>query len=228
MRACRLQAFENFIVFINTHTHSQIYDAKIEVVNLDMNAFEKPNHYSYGLHPWYIEAGTAEDKLRVLSMKVHEKRCLAVGECGLDKLSKVDFGLQEKVFVEQIRIANEAKKPLIIHCVKAFNELINCLNLNGNEMPVIVHGFNNNENIARIMVNEGLYFSFGKALLGYDSNASKAIRNVGRKNFFLETDDADISIKYIYRKASELLGVDEEIIKEQIKANFERVFKITL
>lgn len=190
-----------------------------------MGSTDKPNHYSYGIHPWYIEKDTYEDQLRELKIMVHEKRCLAIGECGLDKLSKVDFELQEEVFVEQIKIANYIQKPLIVHCVKAFNELINCLNLNDNTVPVIVHGFNNNENIARILVNEGLYFSFGKALLGYESNAAKAIKNVGRKNFFLETDDADISIKYIYKKASELLGIDEEIIKQQLQGNFEKVFK---
>lgn len=212
-------------MFINTHIHSQLYDAKLELVNLGMGSTDKPNHYSYGIHPWYIEKDTYEDQLRELKIMVHEKRCLAIGECGLDKLSKVDFELQEEVFVEQIKIANYIQKPLIVHCVKAFNELINCLNLNDNTVPVIVHGFNNNENIARILVNEGLYFSFGKALLGYESNAAKAIKNVGRKNFFLETDDADISIKYIYKKASELLGIDEEIIKQQLQGNFEKVFK---
>ncbi|MBL7931880.1 MAG: TatD family hydrolase [Bacteroidia bacterium] len=215
-------------MFINTHTHKQLYDAKIELVNLDLGNREKPNYYSYGLHPWFIEKDTHLACLQELRIAVHEKRCLAVGECGLDKLSKVDFELQQEVFVAQIKIANEVKKPLIIHCVKAFNELVNCLNLNDNKVPVIVHGFNNNENIARILVNEGMHFSFGKALLGYDSNAAKAIKNVGRKNFFLETDDAEISIKYIYRKASEILGIDEEIIKEQMKANFQEVFNFKL
>ena len=215
-------------MFINTHTHAQLYDAKIELVNLDIGIPDKPNHYSYGLHPWYIEKETYLDKLDNLKIVAHEKRCLAIGECGLDKLSKVDFELQEEVFVEQIKIANLINKPIIVHCVKAFNELINCLNLNDNKVPVIIHGFNNNENIARVLVNEGLYFSFGKALLGYESNAAKAIKNVGRKNFFLETDDADISIKYIYKKATELLGVDEEIIKQQLQSNFETVFKMKL
>ncbi len=215
-------------MFINTHTHLQLYDAKIELVNLHVDSTEKANLYSYGLHPWYLDNETYEAQLGKLEVIAHEKRCIAIGECGLDKLSKVDFAFQEKVFVEQIKIANKINKPLIIHCVKAFNELINCLNLNDNKVPVIVHGFNNNENIARVMVNEGYYFSFGKALLGYESNAAKAIKNVGRKNFFLETDDADLSIKYVYRKAAEILGVDEEIIKQQIQSNFETVFKMQL
>lgn len=215
-------------MFINTHTHAQLYDAKIEVVNLPVYAIEKPNYYSYGLHPWHIKKETCFEELEKLQHLVYEKRCLAVGECGLDKLSTVDFNLQQEIFIEQVKIANEVKKPLIIHCVKAFNELINCLNHNDNKVPVVVHGFNNNENIARVMVNEGYYFSFGKALLGYDSNAAKAIINVGRKNFFLETDDADLSIKYVYKKASELLGIEEEIIKQQLQSNFENVFKLKL
>jgi len=212
---------KNLTVFINTHTHIQLYDAKIELVNLHIDSTERANLYSYGLHPWYLDKETYEEQLGKLEVIAHEKRCMAIGECGLDKLSKVDFDFQEKVFIEQIKIANKINKPLIIHCVKAFNELINCLNLNDNKVPVIVHGFNNNENIARVMVNEGYYFSFGKALLGYESNAAKAIKNVGRKNFFLETDDADLSIKYVYRKAAELLGIDEE-------SNFETVFKVKL
>jgi TatD DNase family protein len=127
-----------------------------------------------------------------------------------------------------VQLANEVGKPLIIHCVKAFNELLNTLNQMDNKVPVIVHGFNNNENIARLLSDAGCYLSFGKALLGYDSSAAKALRAVGRKRFLLETDNADISIKYIYHKAAELLGVDEEILKEQLKANFGTIFKISL
>ena len=212
-------------MYINIHTHQQIYDASIELVNLDINTAEKPNQYSYGLHPWFIKKDEYEEQLRLIELKVNEKRCLAIGECGLDKLSPVNFELQQKVFIEHIKIANKINKPLIIHCVKAFNELINCLNLNENKAPVIIHGFNNNENIASVLLNYGCYFSFGKALLGYESNAAKAIKNIGRKNFFLETDDADISIKYIYKKAAELLGVDEDILKQQLQLNFETIFK---
>lgn len=215
-------------MFINTHTHAQLYDAKIEVVNLTLGNSDKPKYYSYGIHPWHVEKNTCYEQLELLELMMHEKRCLAIGECGLDKLSKSDFALQQEIFTEQIKLANKINKPLIIHCVKAFNELINCLNLNDNKVPVIIHGFNNNENIARVMVNEGYYFSFGKALLGYESNAAKAIINVGRKNFFLETDDADISIKYIYKKASELLGINEDIIQQQLQSNFERVFNVKL
>ena len=218
----------NFLLFINTHTHAQLYDAKIELVNLTPDASEKTNFYSYGIHPNELNKENCDEKLEALRRVVYEKRCLAVGECGLDKLSSVDFELQEEIFIEQIKLANQVKKPLIIHCVKSFNELMNCLNLNDNAVPVIIHGFNNNENIARVIMQQGYYFSFGKALLGYESNAAKAIIQVGRKKFFLETDSADISIKYIYRKASELLRIDEEILQEQLMNNFENVFNFKI
>lgn len=214
-------------MFINIHTHAQIYDAQIELVNLFIPKNERTNYYSVGIHPWHIHEKYENDLLRIREVS-NEKRCLAIGECGLDKLSKVPFELQEEIFIEHIKLANEVKKPLIIHCVKAFNELINCLNLNDNAVPVIIHGFNNNENIARILTNEGYYFSFGKALLGYESNAAKAIKAVGRKRFFLETDDADLSIKYIYLKAGELLGVNDEIIQLQVEENFKAVFNFDL
>jgi TatD DNase family protein len=215
-------------VFINIHTHSQIYDAKLELVNLNLRSQERSNYYSYGLHPWYIKEESVDDDLHLMKMKVSEARCLAVGECGLDKLCDTDFKLQERIFMEQIAIANTVKKPLIIHCVKAFNEVLNCLNFSDNAVPVVFHGFNNNDNIARLLTEQGYYFSFGKALMGYESNAARAIVCVGRKKFFLETDTSDVSIKYIYKKASELLGVDEEILKQQIVSNFESVFKISL
>jgi TatD DNase family protein len=213
-------------VFINTHTHAQIYDAGIELVNIYPGEGERPRFFSCGLHPRHIRKDDYREKINEVRLSAGAKSCLAVGECGIDKLSNVDLELQEEVFREHIAIANEVKKPLIIHCVKAFNELINCLNLSDNSVPVIIHGFNNNQNIASVLTDHGCYFSFGKALLGYDSNASRAIRSVGRRNFFLETDDADISIKYIYRKAAELLGIEEEIVKQQVISNFERVFNI--
>lgn len=212
-------------MFINIHTHTQTFDAQLELVNLFLQQNDRVKYYSYGVHPWHVD-GDYGDALEHLKEIAQEKGCLAIGECGLDKNCDVDFALQEKVFVAQIKLANKLKKPLIIHCVKAFNELINCLNHNDNQVPVIIHGFNNNENIARVLTEEGYYFSFGKALLGFESNAAKAIKTVGRKRFFLETDDKDLSIKYIYLKAGELLGVNDEIIQMQIESNFKEVFKL--
>lgn len=211
-------------MFINIHTHKELYDASVEIVSLSPSDRDKPNYYSYGIHPWYIKNNYQEllDRLYVIS---RDRRCIGIGECGLDKLVNIEMDLQTRIFEEHIQIANEVNKPLIIHCVKAFNELVHTLRHKQCKVPVIIHGYNNNLNIAKTLLQEGMYLSFGKALITEGSNATEALKNVGRNNFFLETDDSDISIKYIYKKASDILGIDEDILKEQLKRNFQKVFK---
>ena len=211
-------------MFINIHTHKAIFDANVELVTLHPTEAGTPHNYSYGLHPWRIENDYEKilEKLRVVA---HDRRCIAIGECGLDKIKPIDFETQIKVFETQIELANELDKPLIIHCVKAFNELQSVLKKKKNKVPVIVHGFDNNLNIAKTLLADGMLLSFGKALLTYASNASEVIKHVKRNNFFLETDDADVSIKYIYKKAAEILGIDEDVLQQQLKYNYQRVFK---
>ena len=212
-------------MFINTHTHHELRDAEIEIVNIDPGSPEKPLYFSRGIHPWHVNEFTLEEELREVEKSGADKKCLAIGECGLDRLGKAPLELQQKAFMLQVVLANRLNKPIIVHCVKAFNELLNCLNHAGNSMPVIIHGFNNNESTASLLLNEGCYFSFGKALMGYQSPAAKAIRSAGRRRIFLETDDADIPIRGVYNKAAELLGVQPEIVEAQLQNNFEEVFK---
>lgn len=199
-------------------------EAQVELVSLASSQAKKPNLYSFGVHPWKIGKDVNEI-LEEMDTVCRNRRCLAIGECGLDKLVDTDFDLQQKIFCEQIQIANGLEKPLIIHCVKAFNELMACLKKMDVKVPVIIHGYNNNKEIAGELLKKGYLLSFGKALLTPDSNACEVLKHVGRKNFFLETDDTKISIRDIYKKASEILGIEEIILQEQLKSNYQRIFK---
>lgn len=196
----------------------------MELVSLHKPDAKKPNLYSFGVHPWKI-GKDVNHILQEMDTISRNRRCIAIGECGLDKLIETDFELQQKIFCEQIQIANEVQKPLIIHCVKAFNELTACLKKMNNTVPVIIHGFNNNKNIADDLLKEGYIISFGKALMQADSNASEVIKHVGRKNFFLETDDSSVPIRDIYKRCSVILGIEEVILQEQLKNNYQRIFK---
>lgn len=219
-----LQDLIHINVFINIHTHHELFDAKVEVVNLYPFDKPKPIYYSRGIHPWHVKHNMDEE-LQQLRTVVNERRCIAVGECGLDKVCDVDFELQKKIFTEQVTLANEVEKPLIIHCVRAFNELIVTLRKQQNRVPVIIHGYSNNLNIAESLIKEGYFLSFGKALLNEGTRAAEVLRNTGRDKFFLETDDSDISIRDIYKRAAEILGVSEEIIGMQLKKNYQKTFK---
>lgn len=211
-------------MFINIHTHAEIHEAKVELVSLHVTEEPRPNLYSYGIHPWKIDKNP-ELLLESLYRLSKHHRCIAIGECGLDKAIQTDFKLQLKIFIEHVRLANQMNKPLIIHCVKAFNELIACLHNEKNKVPIIIHGYNTNMNTTLTLIEEGFVLSFGKALLSDGSNAEQALRHLSSKNIFLETDDADISIKYIYQKAAKILGISEAVLKAQIKNNYQRLFK---
>ncbi len=211
-------------MFINIHTHKEIFDAKIEIISLSPADPLKPNFHSRGIHTWKIGKNYKQE-LQQLKVIATERRCIAIGECGLDKYSDVEFELQKTVFEEHILLANELDKPLIVHCVKAHSELISILKKMDNKVPVIAHGYNNNLSTANTLLKNGIILSFGKALLNYESNAVESLRNCGRDKFFLETDDSDVSIKYIYKKAAEVLFINEDILKEQLKNNFRKVFR---
>ena len=69
--------------------------------------------------------------------------------------------LQKEVFLAQANLAEETHKPLIIHCVKAWADLIACKKAVKPEMPWIIHGFRGNGELASQLVRLGFYLSFG-------------------------------------------------------------------
>ena len=98
------------------------------------------------------------DLLRVL---VSGSGVVAIGEAGLDTLAESPMDLQKEVFLAQANLAEETHKPLIIHCVKAWADLIACKKAVKPEMPWIIHGFRGNGELASQLVRLGFYLSFG-------------------------------------------------------------------
>ena len=151
---------------------------------------------------------------------------VAIGECGLDKFSTVPMELQQFVFEKHVEIAEKVGKPLIIHCVKSFNELIQVKNNTGSFVEWIIHGFNSNLQIADMLIRHEMYFSFGKALLNPNSNAAKVLPQLEDEHYLLETDDSEVGIKAVYDAARNITGMDEDILKLSMATNFINIFKI--
>lgn len=193
------------------------------------HAFEKAEGAglcSLGLHPWYIIPDGIEHELVQLEKYASLQNVVAIGECGLDKLTKTDWALQEEAFRKQIRLANKLYKPLIIHCVRAYDEVLQILKQELVAVPVIFHGFNKNVQIAQRILAKGYYFSFGAALLNDQSSAIAALRACPEDRFFLETDDADITIGQIYEKAADARKTGKDDLILQLQKNFQAVFNI--
>ena len=208
---------------VHTHPHSESEDV-LFIENLYKNFDDEigSKKVSMGLHPWYLDADNLEEQFGDLEKYVGKSHVLAIGECGLDKLSQTDWNLQLKAFQLQIKLAQDLRKPLIIHCVKAFNEVL--AQLKKVEVPVIFHGVNNKLSIIQPVIDAGYYLSFGKSLLGGNSAILNTFKATPLELVFLETDDADLDIKEIYKSADGIREVSEKEIVLQLEKNFLNVF----
>lgn len=216
----------NTTPYTNIHTHQE-KESGILTITSKYHNFEKMDngcYYSIGLHPWYLDKENIQQGLSRIEQFASNTNILAIGECGLDKVCTSNWELQKEVFISQIKIAEKIKKPIIVHCVKAFDELIKIKKGQNIKVPMIIHGYNNNQQIASELIKNGLYLSFGKALLNENSNASLIIRTTPLHHLFLETDDADISIKTIFDAASKHLQMNEAELATVIYNNFKTVF----
>lgn len=212
--------------YINIHTHRPKENGAISIFNLKpANTIISDTQFiSIGIHPWFIHELDINETIHHIENSISKKNILAIGECGLDKLIHVPMPEQEIIFIKQLKIAKENNKPAIIHCVKAFDELIRIKNERKITFPLIIHGFNNKKEIADQLIKNGFYLSLGHSLLSCNSNASKIIKHVPIEKLFFETDDADVSIKAIFEAAANYLQMDQLKLRAQIFKNFKNVF----
>lgn len=182
-------------------------------------------YFSLGIHPWNIQRQDINAAFRTLNTYQKHPNLLAIGECGLDKTIHTDLSTQLAVFQQQIELSERWHKPLVIHCVRAFNELIQLKKSLSTINPWIIHGYNNNPELAKQLLKHGCYLSLGKALLNQQSNATQTLRIMPLERLFLETDDADdSSISEIYSATSKITSLTVDTLRQQIFSNFERVF----
>jgi len=214
--------------YIDIHTHAPWRSDVIQIRDFSDRAKEPDNkrYFSAGLHPWFIRNAGLKEDLYKLEKHLQHPNCIAIGECGLDKLSKIDFSLQIRVFKEQIRLSEKYQKPLILHVVKAFNELIEIRKEMHVKQTWIVHGFNGSVQLANQLLAVNMFLSFGFRLQDPSSKATKALRNIPLNRVFFETDVSDIAIEEIYNHASLCLGADLKTIENQLYANLEHVFPL--
>ncbi|WP_265132682.1 TatD family hydrolase [Chryseobacterium oranimense] len=175
--------------------------------------------YSIGIHPNDIDVSNLEQQFSWMRSMMLQN-CFAIGECGLDSLVSVDQKIQEEVFLRQIMIANEVKKPIIIHCVRKFYEVISFRKKSG--QPMIIHGFNKKKQIAEDLLAHNFYLSFGKAVL-YNLSLQDIVRNTPLDRMFLETDNEAFNIEELYSKVSELKGISLEKLNEHILENLDTI-----
>jgi TatD DNase family protein len=210
--------------YINIHSHHLDDSAQITLLNGQEALPYLPSQlkYSIGYHPWYL--GKKEISFEQLQTYAHLPHVLAIGECGLDYHIPIDRVLQLEIFEQQIALANTLQKPLIIHCVKAYQEVLYALKKS--KVPAIFHGFNKKTTIAKQIIDAGHYLSFGKDLFNL-SHTRDSFSYAPLDQIFFETDNNPaLKVYEVYNYAAKIRKSELEIIILHILKNFESIFKL--
>lgn len=208
------------IPYINIHTHHLSKEDGVFLFNNRFGYSEdffSEKYFSVGIHPW-----DSEKQFNAIEFEkwIQHPNCLAIGECGLDKLVNNDFKKQKEIFVYQLKLAQKYNKPVIIHCVKAFNELIEICNPFHNT-PLIIHGFQKNAQLAKQLLNHHFYLSLHISFF----KSAQIINEKYIEQIFLETDDnSDLQINTVYENASQYFNINLIDLKAKIYTNFKTLF----
>ncbi|WP_140485241.1 TatD family hydrolase [Flavobacterium sp. GSA192] len=211
--------------YFNLHTHQfKNQEAILELVNQYPWEFDDSiTNYSIGIHPWHIVEARIHSDLAIIESKLPLQNCLALGECGLDKRIEISMDLQKAVFEKQLLLAEKYKKPVVIHCVAAFQELVEIKNQLQITVPIVIHGFSKNQQLATQLLNNGFYLSFGKYLL-MNPELESVFNSIPENRVFLETDTSDYTIEEVYALAAKYKKITVTGLQQIISNNFNTVF----
>ena len=187
---------------VDIHTHNTLTQAQtIDTV---------------GIHPWHaVECDIRT--IEVAAMGVD-----AIGEIGLDFACDVPHERQIEVFRAQLAIAERLKKPVILHCVRAFEKVMKILS--DYHLPVVIfHGFIGSKEQAQRAVAEGYYLSFGERTFR-SPKTIEAMRSTPLSNLFVETDESATPIEEIYARIAKLRGISTTELTAITEKNFSRIF----
>ena len=212
--------------YFNLHTHQFTNQPEVlELVNQYPQEFDASiPFYSIGIHPLYIDENRLESDFKVVDEKLALPECLALGECGLDKRSETPFEVQQLVFEKQLVLAEKHQKPVVIHCVAAFQELIEIKKRLKISVPMLVHGFSKKVGLAKQLMDNGFYVSFGKNLLR-NPELEPVFKSIPNDRFLLETDMVEEGIQDVYALAAKYKEMELKELQKIVNKNYTAVFE---
>lgn len=208
-------------MLLDIHTHHLSEDPSNAVLNCDIKNQPIPNNAFYisvSIHPWQLTYDNSQLQLEWLLTTLTDKRVIAIGEVGLDKLCTTPFDLQNNIFCNIIDIASQYNLPLIIHAVKTTNELIMLKKQIQPKNAWIIHGFRGKKELAKSLIEQGFYLSFGER---YNP---QSLQSTPVDRLLFETDESTININYLYEQAAILRGVTINQLKRTTQETMNKIF----
>lgn len=200
-------------MILDCHTHKSRPQA---VVNIDPVSvgrhtfhFEDDRLYTVGIHPWNAGCYTVTD-LNRLARLARDPHVVAIGETGLDSvhdtyvwvpdekgkghdivLAHPDVKKQMELLMHHIELSEAIRKPLILHVVKCYPEVLRLRVKLKPRMPWIIHGFRGKAGLARDLLKYGFYISYGEKF------NEAAVRATPPDRMLVETDESKMPIDAI-------------------------------
>ena len=169
-----------------------------------------------GIHPWHATDGD------IAFVEQRASEIDAIGEIGLDFACDAPHELQIAIFRAHLAIAERLEKPVVLHCVKAFEEVMRILR-NYSLKAVIFHGFIGSKEQAQRAVAQGHYLSFGERTFR-SPKTIEALRSTPLSHLFVETDESTTPIEEIYARIAELRGLPVAELTAATEENFALIF----
>ncbi|MFO7574712.1 MAG: TatD family hydrolase [Bacteroidales bacterium] len=213
---------------INLHTHDSVRTRGVFAVeNLMLHEGRLPDNaadaFSVGVHPWFLQKENLGEQLSLLAQLTDDERVIAVGEAGYDRRRGAGVGLQQEAFEAQAQLAEDKGKPLVIHCVKGWDELWASKRRLKPQVPWIIHGFNGGIDQARQLVAGGMYLSLWvKSVL--NGALDPVIAGIPHELIFLETDGFEVDLALVYEKAAQGVNIPVGLFADTIRNNYLSLF----
>lgn len=209
----RLRPSTLIMTFVDIHTH---FERKGKVIVNRYPADFSPIEgywYSVGIHPWYVSEATLDADQQALAGIIANPLVLAIGEAGLDLKAETDLNLQKKAFRSQIELSEQVQKPMILHVVHAFHEVLALHKEYAPKQPWIIHGFRGKPETAIQLLNQGFYLSVGEHF------PVKALHVIPLNRLFIETDESQKPVDFLYGTIAAELDLPIEELSEAISQN---------
>lgn len=208
------------MAILDIHTHQGQAPLGKSIVSTQPINFapREGEFYSVGIHPWTLDGLPSDETYRQLEQAAQLPCVLAIGEAGLDRLAKAPLSLQTEVFEAHIRLSEAVQKPLVIHCVRAFAELLSLKRQYRPRMPWVIHGFRRGLPLAQQLLAEGMWLSLGEH---YQREVAKAIP---LDRLLTETDESLLDIHEITTRLAKDRDMTPAELTQIVADNARRVF----
>ncbi|WP_185869131.1 TatD family hydrolase [Blattabacterium cuenoti] len=192
-----------------------------------------------GLHPNKVSSKNLEKELNIIEKWLCKHSFISIGEIGMDfYLDNQFFSEQEHAFQTQIKFANKKQLPIVIHCRKAFNYILNILLKEKNSsLKGVFHCFSGTLEQAKKIIDLGIKIGIGGLITFKNNNISNFLHRISLDHLVLETDSPYLSphpfrgkrnepknIRIILKKLSQIYSFSEEKIADIIHINVEKLF----